>query len=86
MLLPNLLVAAGKTTVEVDVEGMTCPFCVYSVKKAIDALPGVEKIQVSLELNKSRIVYKEGYSPDNEAIKKVLKDAGFSVKRITLVK
>ena len=44
--------------VEIMVEGMSCQHCVDSVKKALEAVGGLESVTVSLE-NKSAVVVGE---------------------------
>ncbi|RMG12744.1 MAG: cation-translocating P-type ATPase, partial [Planctomycetota bacterium] len=38
-----------------ELEGMTCASCVASVRKAIEAVPGVEEVEVSLPLHLARV-------------------------------
>lgn len=77
LLVSTSLFAVG-STVEIEVTGMTCPFCTYGVKKQLEKLPGVEKAQASLELKKARIVMKDGVQPDLDAIRTTLINAGFT--------
>ncbi|MEA3274075.1 MAG: heavy metal-associated domain-containing protein [Pseudomonadota bacterium] len=64
--------------VEIEVTGMTCPFCVYGTEKKLNRLPGVEQAQVSLKNKKARIVMKPGESADLAAIRRAIVDSGFS--------
>lgn len=43
-----------------SVEGMTCGSCVASVKRALQALDGVTRIDVSLADRRARVQYVEG--------------------------
>jgi len=70
--------AGQQQTIEVEVTGMTCPFCVYGTEKKLKKLDGVESVEVSLKKKKARIVFQEGQVADIKAIKKAISDAGFT--------
>ena len=60
----------------IKVEGMTCGGCVASVKRALQALDGVAKVDVSLEREEASIEYDP--SRVNEArLRSAIEDAGF---------
>ena len=59
--------------VTLSVKGMMCPHCVAHVKKALEAVSGVEKADVSLE-NASAVVTG---SADRAALVAAVKDAGY---------
>jgi P-type Cu+ transporter len=58
------------------VAGMTCPHCVMNVKKALDAVPGVEEAEVSLE-NAAAVVTG---SADRDALVQAVKTAGYEAE------
>ena len=70
--------AAQADTMEIPIQGMTCPFCADGLHKKLGKLPGVEKAEVSLKLKKARLTLKEGASVDQETIKKTIIDSGFT--------
>ncbi len=70
--------AGTPQVVEIEVTGMTCPFCVYGTEKKLNKLQGVESADVSLKNKRARIVMKQGESADLEAIRKAIVDAGFT--------
>lgn len=76
--------ATGQQTIEVEVTGMTCPFCVYGTEKKLGKLEGVEKVEVSLAKKKARIVMKEGREADISAIKSAITDAGFTAGKTSI--
>lgn len=43
-------------TTELKIDGMTCGHCVAGVKKALEAVPGVEKAEVSLADGRATIL------------------------------
>jgi copper chaperone CopZ len=70
--------------IEVEVTGMTCPFCVYGTEKKLTRLPSVAQVQVSLKSKKARIHMTPGAKADIEAIRKAILDAGFTPGEVTL--
>ena len=65
---------------EVSVEGMQCNHCKMTVEKALGALEGVEKVEVSLE-NKNAVV-ESTKEVDDQKIRDAITEAGFEVKNI----
>jgi len=78
LLLSGPVLATPQEVLEIDVAGMTCPFCVYGVEKNLGKLPGVDQAQVSLEAKKARVVMKAGETPDETVIREIIRDAGFT--------
>lgn len=61
-----------------NVTGMTCGGCVASVKRALDALPGVESVAVSLPKNQAEVHFDDSkLGVDQMAA--ALKSAGYGV-------
>ncbi|MBP5459533.1 MAG: heavy metal translocating P-type ATPase, partial [Clostridia bacterium] len=58
------------------VSGMSCAACVARVEKAVEAVPGVESVSVSLLTNSMAV---EG-TPDPKTIEKAVRDAGYGAK------
>ena len=71
-------------TIEVDVHGMTCAFCVDSLERKFNKMDSISKIEISLKLNKVRL-QTEADEPDIETIKKAILDAGFTPVKVTIV-
>lgn len=51
---------AAWQTVTLDVPGMDCPVCPLSVKKALQRVPGVVKVEVSFAAKEAVITYDDG--------------------------
>ncbi len=71
-------------TVEVDVHGMTCAFCVDSLERKFGKMESVSKIEVSLKTKKIRLQTDED-QPTPETIKQTILDAGFTPVEITIL-
>jgi copper chaperone CopZ len=63
----------------IKIEGMHCMNCVAAVKRELEALEGVSKVDVSLE-EAQAIVDAEGVSDD--ALQAAIEDIGFDVVEI----
>lgn len=68
--------------VDIQVSGMTCPFCVYGVKKKLEELPGVAKAQVNLDKKMARITPKPGQELDLDRIRGAIAEAGFTPGKV----
>jgi copper chaperone len=60
----------------IKVEGMSCGHCVMRVKKAVEAVEGVQKADVNLE-NKQVIVEYEKGKENLEKVKAAIREAGY---------
>ncbi len=83
LLFVPLSWAEEPQVVEIEVTGMTCPFCVYGTETKLHQLPGVEEAEVSLKSKTVRIVMAPGETADLEAIRTAITDAGFTPGEIT---
>lgn len=63
-----------------NVEGMSCSHCENSVKKAVGALNGVEKVIVDLQSKKVTIEY-DFERVNIQTIKDTIEDQGYEVKQ-----
>ncbi len=78
ILLIPCLAFAKQETVIIDINGMTCQFCVLGLRKTISKVPGVKNVQVSLKLRKARVVMDPSQNADIPAIKKAIRQAGYT--------
>lgn len=60
----------------IKVEGMSCGHCVMRVKKAIEGIQGVKKVDVSLENKQAVVEFDEGKT-DVDKIKATIKETGY---------
>ncbi len=60
-------------TVELEISGMTCNHCVARATKALESVPGVESVQVSLEPGGAVV---QG-SAEVDALVAAVKEAGY---------
>lgn len=62
----------------IEVKGMTCGGCVNSVTKALQAVPGVEAADVSLEKQQAVVTFEDGKASVAD-LKRAVEDAGYDV-------
>lgn len=64
-------------TVVIGVDGMSCGGCVLSVEKALERVPGVAKVAVSLEKKEAQV---SGERLDLARLRAAVEDAGYDVR------
>ncbi|MGA9187270.1 MAG: copper ion binding protein [Methanosarcina sp.] len=60
----------------IKVEGMSCGHCEMRVKKAVEAVEGVQKAEVNLQKKQVVIEYEEG-KENLEKVKAAIREAGY---------
>ncbi len=73
---------ADETVLEIDIKGMTCPFCVYSLEKELGKLSEVEEVLISLKSNKARLTLKDGAHIDSDTLQEVVLHAGYTPGKV----
>jgi mercuric ion binding protein len=70
---------ASATTIEMDVNGLVCGFCAQGIEKTLKGYPATEGVFVSLEHRLVAVHLKDGSEVDDAALRKALKDSGYTV-------
>jgi copper chaperone CopZ len=65
-------------TTTIKVTGMTCQGCVRSVTRVLQAVPGVEQVEVSLEKGEAELRFDPARAGVPE-FRRAVEDAGFEV-------
>ena len=79
VIAPLVLVTpawASPPTVTLNVSGMTCPACPITVKKALEKVPGVSKVDVRFE-KKQLLVTFDDAKTNTDALVKATTNAGY---------
>src|SRR5438445_13780985 len=76
MAIVSAPVWAATKTVTLDVPGMTCPTCPITIKKALNKVQGVSKVDVSYE-KKQAVVTFDDTKTDTKALVKTTTNAGY---------
>lgn len=67
---------AATKTVVLWVSGMTCAACPITVKKALNKIAGVEKVDISFERREAAVTFDDAKT-NVDALTKATKDAGY---------
>jgi len=86
ILLSTVLITqvAHARTVEIDVHGMTCAFCVDSLERKFGKMEHISKVEVSLKNKKIRLETDETL-PTIETIKQTVLDTGFTPIKVEVI-
>ncbi|MGY6588816.1 MAG: heavy-metal-associated domain-containing protein [Wenzhouxiangella sp.] len=74
---------AEAKNVRVEVNGLVCAFCARGIRNSFNREEATADVLVSLENRLVAVEFKSGMSLSDEAITKLLTDAGYSVVGIT---
>ena len=81
-LWSGTLLAAG-TQYNLRVDGLACPFCAYGIEKKLVKSEGVESVTFDLEKGLVKVKTKEGVKLSEETIRKLVNDAGFTLRAMS---
>ncbi|GJL83578.1 MAG: hypothetical protein DHS20C01_32120 [marine bacterium B5-7] len=70
--------------IEIDIQGLTCAFCVDAVQRQLTKLPDIKKAEVSLKLKKVRI-YPVSEGIDLDRVRQTITDSGFTPSEVRMV-
>jgi len=76
-------ISAQTQQVQVKVDGLSCPFCAYGLEKKLTKIEGVENLKIDIENGVAVFTVAEGKTVSEEKLKKSVKDAGFTPRKIT---
>ncbi len=60
----------------IKVEGMSCMHCQVRVKKAVETVEGVQRVDVNLQTKMVTVDYEEGKA-NTEKVKTAIREAGY---------
>src|SRR5260221_13378713 len=79
VIAPLVLVGpawASPQVVTLNVSGMTCPACPITVKKALEKVPGVSKVEVRFEKKQVLVTFDDAKT-NTDALVKATTNAGY---------
>ena len=85
VLIPMVGSAVPQTKYVIEVNGLTCPFCAYGLEKKLKKVPGVQSVAIDLKKDQAVVLAKAGRTLDEEALRKAVRKAGFSVASLEKV-
>jgi mercuric ion binding protein len=82
-MLASTSAFAKDVTYEMQVDGITCPFCVATSTKALKKIDGVKSVSADLETGVITVCADESVSFTDEQLKKMFLDKGFTYRSMT---
>jgi mercuric ion binding protein len=77
-----LPLTAQATTIQMTVNGLVCAFCAQGIEKKLRKFPATSDVFVDLEHRLVAVGLKDGQDISDQALRKALTDAGYTVKTI----
>src|SRR5215217_3132806 len=82
LALTGLAAQAQFTNASLQASGLTCSMCSKAVKKALDKVSFVDKVDVDLKSQEYNLTFRKDAQVDFDALSKAVEDAGFSVSNL----
>ena len=70
------------TYIRVEIKGMACPFCAGGMGKSLEALDGVQKVDMAFDHGLAFITVQANRSPSKEDLKEIVTESGFKIGSI----
>lgn len=79
--MASAALAAGPSY-QIEVAGLSCPFCAYGIEKKLTAIVGVERVETNIRAGTVTVTMKDGTRLDRATAERAVKAAGFTLKEI----
>lgn len=66
------------------IDGMACPFCTYNIQRQVEALDGVQKVDVSLARGEAYVTLSERDPATAEQLRQAVESAGFTPTKVQM--
>ncbi|MDP2060901.1 MAG: heavy-metal-associated domain-containing protein [Flavobacteriaceae bacterium] len=76
----------NRTYVKLEVDGLTCPFCIYGLEKRLKEIPKIADIYIDLDGGFATFNVPSDAQPTEDEVRKLVKKAGFTAKKIVFSK
>lgn len=83
MILFYILFAFNSISFKVD--GLTCSMCSFSVKKSLEKVYFIEKVEPNIETVSYKVEFKKNHYIDFYAIENAVLDAGFDLNKESVI-
>ncbi len=71
------------TRYELRVDGLACPFCAYGIEKKLNAIDGVDEVDIDLNSGLVTVDVTEGVVLNDSQMTELFNDAGFTYRSMT---
>jgi copper chaperone CopZ len=79
-LLALSIAQANEIIYALQVDGLSCPFCVYGIEKRLSAIDGVDNIEVDLNKGLVLVTMKQANDLSKKQAQQAVEDAGFTLR------
>lgn len=76
----------GYSKAVLTVRGMSCPLCSNNISGRLKKVEGVGAVHINLETGLVTVTFTEGAAPTREALAEAIKDSGFTLGNVELLK
>lgn len=83
LFTPITTVFAAEQTASIQVDGLSCPLCVYGLEKKLKEVQGVKKVETNLKTGRAIITFTDDMPVNNQTLRQAVKKAGFTAGDIT---
>jgi len=70
---------------QVDVKGMVCAFCAYSVSRDLAGLPGVDADSIDVDLDNGKVTFRSAEPVSEATLLSVFENTGYRISGLTKV-
>jgi len=70
------------SNIQLEVAGLSCPFCAYGLEKKLKTLDGIDKLDINISNGLIKGTLKEGMTVEKSDLKKQISEAGFTLKKV----
>lgn len=67
-----------KVYIKVEIKGLACPFCAYGMERKLKKVSGVKNVDIKLKKGMAYIVTTPEQKPEEQTLKDVILEAGFT--------
>ncbi len=84
LMFSSFGVLAAGTQYFMRVDGLACPYCAYGIEKKLNAIDGVQEIDVDLDTGVVQVNVADGVVLEEPAMKQLFRDAGFTFRSMKI--
>jgi len=83
-IMPSTLLAEepARPIAIIQIDGLSCPFCVYGLEKNLKKVNGGKTVKIDMKTGKATVALKPDVQVDDQTLRKAVKKAGFTARDI----
>lgn len=84
LVLYAVPISAGFLSAQLDVNGLTCPFCAFGIEKKLLDVPGVRAVEVFLDEGRIALTFEPNSEATVDDLERAVKKAGFELSGLSI--